>query len=165
MSQYKFRENYSAKGIDAQKLGAYLDKIQEHNDGIITPQAVVDKARNPRSPIHELFEWDDTEAAKAHRRNQARYLIRSVVVVLEKDDTGLEEDREIRAFVDVKTGEADGYVTIARAMSDTEMRTQVIKDALRELIHWKKQYDAYVELSDVIAAINKVEEMVGALEV
>lgn len=51
-------------------------------DGSITPEAVVDTARDPASPLHHRFEWDDSVAAEAHRRTQAQKLIREVKVEL-----------------------------------------------------------------------------------
>lgn len=54
----------------------------ETPDGTITPQTVIDDAKDPASPLHEHFEWDDTKAAHAYRIDQARELIRSVRLVI-----------------------------------------------------------------------------------
>lgn len=57
-------------------------------DGVLTPSAVVDAARNPNSSMHAQFEWDDSEAAEAYRLQQARALIRRVKVeVVRTDET------------------------------------------------------------------------------
>lgn len=50
--------------------------------GVLTPQAVVEAARDPRSPLHDRFTWDDSEAANKQRLHEARTLIRSVKVVI-----------------------------------------------------------------------------------
>ena len=63
----------------------------------LTPSIVVTVAADPTHPLHERFVWDDSEAARRYRLVQASGLIRSVSVVVER-----EEDRppvRVRAFV------------------------------------------------------------------
>ena len=52
----------------------------EDENGRLTPEAVLTAARDPNSPLHDRFEWDDGKAAAEHRLHQARTLIRSVKV-------------------------------------------------------------------------------------
>lgn len=73
-----------------------LRRIAAARAGTLTPQAVVEAAEAEDSPLHSHFEWDDAEAAVAHRLSQARGLIRSVRVQLVAADG---EQRTVRAFV------------------------------------------------------------------
>lgn len=58
-----------------------LEAVRAKNaTGLLTPEAVVDDARDPESPYHDRFEWDDAKAAQRHRLDTARALIRSVRV-------------------------------------------------------------------------------------
>jgi hypothetical protein len=41
----------------------------------LTPGNVLAQAEDPRSPLHEHFTWDDTEAAQRYRLSQATNLI------------------------------------------------------------------------------------------
>lgn len=66
---------------ERQLIEAELEKIRVRNGGVLTPEAVVAAAKKPTSPLHRVFEWNDSEAAKAWRIEQARCLIRSVHVV------------------------------------------------------------------------------------
>lgn len=54
-------------------------------DGRLTPEAVVEDARDPGSPLHELFEWNVDKAAMKHWMDRARTLIRSVEVVIRNE--------------------------------------------------------------------------------
>lgn len=58
------------------------DAVLQHMDrrGEIDPNSIIETARDPRHVLHKKFEWDDTKAAHQHRLNQARQLIRAVVV-------------------------------------------------------------------------------------
>lgn len=56
-------------------IQARLMKIEDR-DGRLTPESVVRDARNPKSPLHGEFEWNDNKASEAYRLLQARRLIR-----------------------------------------------------------------------------------------
>lgn len=45
----------------------------------LDPELVVEAAKNPLSPLHEHFTWDDGAAAHAYRIAEAKVLIRVVV--------------------------------------------------------------------------------------
>ena len=50
-----------------------LDKLVVH--GQLTPQAVVNSAREAGSPLHKYFEWDNGIAAEKFRIGQAYLMI------------------------------------------------------------------------------------------
>ena len=53
----------------------------ERAAGRLTPEAVVEAARDPASPLHGWFTWDDEAAAHMQRIYQARRLIASVQLI------------------------------------------------------------------------------------
>jgi len=57
-----------------------LERLYEANGGRLTPAIVLDAAREPASPLHSSFEWDDLVAGEHHRHQQARDLIRKARV-------------------------------------------------------------------------------------
>ena len=65
--------------------------------GFLTPELVVDTATNPNNPLHDHFEWDDTEAARKFRLVQAARIIRSVRVVVHRGEH--KPPIRVRAFV------------------------------------------------------------------
>ena len=67
-------------------------------DGTLKPAAVIKEAKSSRSPLHHLFTWDDTIAAREHRLNQARQLIRVAVTILPAVSNG-----PVRQYVSVST--------------------------------------------------------------
>lgn len=122
-------------------------------DGKILPHEVVEAARNPESPLHPHFEWDDSAAAESYRLEQARRLIRVHVVVSDTPTSAT-----VRAFVsltpDRKTG--GGYRPISKVLDDVQMRKQLLKDALAELETFRRKYERLRELAPVLRAIDKV---------
>ena len=60
-----------------------LKEIAKRDGGLLRPQAVVDAARPEDSPLHGAFCWDDTEAARLYRLDQAQRLIRRFTIEIE----------------------------------------------------------------------------------
>lgn len=56
----------------------HLDLIKR-TTGDLKPEDVLDDARNPNSPLHDCFTWDDSIAAEAYRLIQAKAVIRVAV--------------------------------------------------------------------------------------
>lgn len=63
---------------DARKVAEVLVCLAKR-DGKVTPEAFLEAATPTDSPIHDLFEWNDTVAAVSHRLHQARQIVRSVI--------------------------------------------------------------------------------------
>jgi hypothetical protein len=144
--------------LDAQGTGEHLEALR--GDGDLTPEAVLKDATKKRSPLHIAFEWDDSAAAHQHRLNQARYMLRSIVVVL--DDAP--EAEPIRAFVNVAATSEHRYTHIQIALSDETMREQLIAKARSEMEGWRRRYTQLHELSAVFAAIDGLFKIGGEAE-
>lgn len=107
--------------------------------------------KEAKNPLHPAFEWNDKAAAHAFRIEQAKYLIRSVEVVVEERP----EAKPIRAFVSVVREEDRSYTSVSDALSAPDLRQQVLTTALRELVAWRDRYAELVELATVFAAIDE----------
>lgn len=146
----------------AAEIGRYLGRLSERNQRRLTPEIVVADARHRGSPLHSLFEWDDTAAAEAYRLWQARHLLKSVTVVY-RDVTPKRSTYPIRAFVNVKSVEEDTdddriYISTARGMKDEQYREQIIAQALREAETWRSRYLLYHELAEICEAIEHTKQ-------
>lgn len=128
----------------------------ERRDGVITADAVLQSATPSSSPLHEYFEWNNTEAAKKYRLWQARMLIRSVSVVYEEDGTGRYNRGFVNLSVVTEEGASRGYIGIARAMNDTELRAQLLEQARQEAVDWRNRYRNLNELAAVFDAIDNM---------
>jgi len=64
-AEWKIKGIYKA---DAQKIA------DEIGDNKISPQELLEKARNEDSELHKCFEWDDSVAAEKYRLIQARQM-------------------------------------------------------------------------------------------
>lgn len=136
-----------------------LTYIAQH--GGLTPENIVDRAKDSTNVLHSLFEWDDSIAAKNWRLQQSRMLINEVKIVI--------EEREYYAFenVSVAVSSIDGtqeasvsreYKPIIEILSNQVLRQQVIRQALMNLSYWEHQNEKYTELAPIIASARETRE-------
>jgi hypothetical protein len=170
---FQFRPGCHLSG-DAQIVGNRLESIRTKCN-VLTPDVVLDDARKSKSPLHQFFEWDDSIAAEQYRLRQAGHLIRSISVTFEDmaDEperqvtlAGISEPapeiRAVRAFLAVQIEDGtNGYVGTREAMSDPEMRRQVLERAHRELSSVGQKWRDVSELTEVFMALDRVGELVS----
>jgi hypothetical protein len=150
---YKWKPQTSIK-ISAQTAGERLEHLSRKNGGEVTPQIIVDDARPKKSPLHDAFEWNDAAAAEKYREQQAAYLLRSIVVIVERPDDG--KDMPVRAFVNVQQPDEErAFLPIKKVMEDPTLRQQLVARALQELGQWQDRYRQYRELADLMSIIDQ----------
>lgn len=140
--------------IDPNKAGRELARI-EKAEGSLTAEVVLERAKSANSSLHDHFEWDDSRAAEQHRLTQASELIRSITVDVSRSN--VEPPKPVRAFVNVREDEQRHYVGTVRAMSDKELRQQVLARAFAELEAFRRRYAELTELSAIFAAIDQAQ--------
>lgn len=147
---YQWKNNAHAPKVDAQIAGNELERIRTQNNGRLDSNRVVEEARDKASPLHPAFEWNDKKAAQAWRVEQAGHMIRCIEVVIERPSGNAPP---IRAFVSVKRDEDRSYTSVQHALSDGELRLQVVAQAWAELEAWRKRHAELVEFAKIFALI------------
>lgn len=148
MKTYSWSKGARIK-IDPTVAGATFESLAEH-DGLNTA-VVVDAAADPTSPLHPHFVWDDAVAGHRYRLEQASYLIRNLRVI---DSAGLDEP--VHVFVSVTDPDASHrYVTTVKAMTDVDLRQQVLKQALKDIAAMQRRYHQMMELRAVLSQAAK----------
>lgn len=159
-TRYGFRRGRSAP-VTAQAIGEEMERLGA-NDLPVAPTELVEVSRPEDAPLHPAFEWNDERAAELYRVDQARSLIRSVVVVPNEEEE--EDGSPIQiAFVSVGTpgpnGQA-GYIRTSTAMNDDGLRGRVLRDAVNQLHGWRLRFCHLQELAGIVAAIDDIEALV-----
>jgi hypothetical protein len=145
-------------GVPVSRIITVVERI-ERKHGQCHPALLVHAAKSPRSPIHGLFEWDDTEAARQWRVHQARRVLNTITIVVEGVEAPVPAYLHITKITD--EGVAHGYMSAARALVG-ENREGVLRDALAGLQGWRRRYGQLNELAAVWAALDEVEDQVAA---
>jgi hypothetical protein len=157
-------------GVEPQVVFDTLVGIQEKHD-TITAKLVVAESRPLSAPLHPVFEWEDSVAGELYREHQARYVIRSIRIVENENQSPafvnvvfpkLEDGKPSSAY-ELKVIEKGGclnnrgYLTTETAMADSVLRQGVLEDALNGIKFWRKRYSALTELSSIFEAIDSMQ--------
>lgn len=142
MEQVKWKLN-GIFNADAQKV------YEEIGDTQISPEEVLEKARKKKSELHKCFEWDDSIAAEKYRLNQARMLLRFLVIVPAKED-----DEPVRVYQ--VTSERNVYQPTRLFLQNPDEYNALLRRAKNELIAIKNRYKSLSELEAVFAAIDEL---------
>jgi hypothetical protein len=131
--------------------------------GTLTPGAVVDDASDPASPLHAHFQWDDSIAARAHRLDQARALIRIRVETVVGDEV-------FSVPVWVRSPDAEprdqGYTSVLRLRDDAASSRAAIQNEIQRAISAltrARALAAVLGLSGEFAAMIRGVESLGSM--
>ena len=150
--EYKFAEGAVHK-VDAKSVGEACEQLEKEY-GACTPQRLLDYSRNPASPLHKEFDWDDTVAAEKWRLEQSRLLIAHVRIV-RSDDQNERGGYIERGFVSAP-GRQHAYVSMSTALSNEVYKNHLLEQAKRESMCFIAKYRKLKELAGVISEMEKV---------
>lgn len=132
---------------DAQKC---YDEIQTLGESY-TPEMILDLARDESTELHKCFDWDDSTAAEKWRKQQARLICISLIVIVEKETGDTQTYRLIQ-----HDKEECVYKPIVHTVKHMDEYGRLLKTAKEELAAFKRRYQSIKELSEVIEEIEKV---------
>ena len=153
--EYTWGDGFRNAKTDAQAVGEELEALGAGKLKTVTAETVVKAARSKSSAMHDIFEWNNTKAAAQYRLEQGRSLLRSVKVTI--TPSGGESFR-VRALI-THPDESGDYVATVVALSDDDLRAQLVARALRELATWRQRYTHLAELAVVFQAMDELEGM------
>lgn len=141
--------------IKIPKVKEELEFIAAMHDGVLSARDVVEFAKNPKTALHNRFEWDDDKAAEAYRLIQAQLIIRMRIF----SPQGLDDNQKIfvRQYVSLTTERGDSeYRNIIDVLKNKQYRAQLLADAKAELRAFSNKYAMLEELVEVHNIIKKL---------
>lgn len=139
---------------DAQKVGEELEEVERQ--GTLEAHHILEYAeRHKDSELYKCFDWDDTEAARRWRLNQARQIIYSISLEIKEEPRKLQ-----RVYVNVKDKDTEEKVfkKIDDVLKNDKEYQQLIDKAKGELIRCKEKYENLLDkddLKDIVFEIYK----------
>lgn len=130
---------------DAQKVAEEIVALGEE----VTPEEIVNAAKNEDSELHKCFEWDDQIAAEKWRKQQARQIMCYLVIREEAEDK--KNDVPIRVFYKTDLG---GYKQLEKIFRNDDEYQKLLQAAWGELHAFKRKYARLQELSEILALID-----------
>ena len=133
--------------------------MEESNKDSITSEEVLEDAKNPESPLHKAFEWDDRIGAARFRLYQAMQILNHLEIrIIVK---GEKKARVVRAFPNIYEEGERIYVPITVIAGDEKLKGRFLKMALKEAQSWADRYKNYHELIEIFSAIKQTVKKVG----
>ena len=133
----------------------FLEKLAKNKGGMLLVDDVLAVASDPTCILHKHFQWDDTKAAEAYRKMQARQLIQKCVVTIEKAP-----DVQVRAFVSLSSDQysGGGYRMMVDVLSNDDLKADLLHEMRVTVTKWKKQISLLDD--ETAAVISKLEEVI-----
>ena len=115
----------------------------------VTPQEIVDFARDKNTELHKCFTWDDTKAANNWRKQEARMVSANLVVKYRNKENKTENLRVL-----VQTEKGRSYTPVTRISRNEDKYAEMLERAKAELTVFKRKYNQVRELEEIIQLIN-----------
>lgn len=160
--EYKLTEKFTEEVIGE------INNIQK-SEGL-TPEQVVESARNSKSPLHDFFEWEDSVASAKWRLQQARVLINEVKVIIDSKEYYAFENVSVAVPIANQKGNSKcneelevvrEYKPVIEILNNKDLREQIVRSALNHLAYWEHQNDRYSELAPIIKSAKKVRKQLN----
>ena len=99
--------------------------------GKLKPQYVIEDAKDKSSPLHNVFQWDDSKAGNEYRLFQARQLIARIVEVVIVEGKPV----QMKSFFNIQHDKNDEqvYITLKESVTNPDYKQQVLDQLIKEL--------------------------------
>lgn len=155
MSQPKFvySKGYRAK-VPAKIVGPELLRLAgDRGLGGLTPKEIVNAAKAKRSPIHRVFEWNDSVAGEHYRLQQARLLIGNLRILVVYANR---EPLIHRVFVNLEDG--IGYRSSVAVEQNASARARLIELVMGDLRQAQTRLAALQDFSGIVRELAVIEQ-------
>lgn len=148
----------------AQKIIAdRLVLLTQRCGGSLTPNAVVEDAQDESSPLHAYFEWDDTEAARQWRLEQARALNRSVRVEVQTETRTVSTVRYVRN--PEAPGREQGYADVTKLRTREDLAREALRHELKSVKTLLERAESLADAFGMQPDVRDIQQRVATLDV
>ena len=145
--KWSLKDLYKA---DACKCYEEIQQIGEE----VKPEQVLDKARDSKTELHKCFDWDDSSAAEKYRLEQARSVIRHLIIIKRDDEDEGKEPVQFRVMLKNDRKYDSGYKQTIVMVKDEDEYRKLLEQAYSELHAFKQKYSCLSELAEILALID-----------
>jgi hypothetical protein len=136
---------------NAQAIGEVIEDLKKQFGGKVPPRELVKVARDPKNPCHANFTWDNKKAADEFRLDQARHLLRSIIIMeVTREEVivrpnvvcsryGGQATQPYKDFLEVMKNPAERALYLECSFREFE----AFRKKYERLAEWKAVFDAY----------------------
>ena len=153
--EFKARQGAWFSNAKAKIYGKRIKELSLKNKNKITSKIVIKDAKKKNSPLHNAFEWDNSNAAEKYRLHQAALLVGHIVEVYVYNNKKVERPMCFSFY----RGEKIRYsVPTAIVMKDKDLKLKMLQQAIWDISNWQSRYSQYKDLIKIFNAINSVKK-------
>lgn len=127
--------------MDKQKVYSEIRSLGER----ITPEDVLNYARNENTELHKCFEWDDGTAGEKFRLVQAQNLIIKLKITISTAEPQ-SVDLKVRAYESVIIDGKNKYVYTPAILESGDYSEQLIGDIMKSIAELKAKLRKYQQI-------------------
>lgn len=163
LKNYSWRNGTRVPKHLAPVFGNRVDDIQSKLGRAPKAREVLEDARDPSSPIHELFNWDDSDAAEKYRAFQASVLLSALTVKIEIVKNGKRDEVDMPVRIVLNRGErgtGGEHEHISDIIADPVRRARMVEMAADDFLSLERKYNNLKEFQNVFKALEEVTQTV-----
>jgi hypothetical protein len=135
----------------------YDDLSEKSPDGGVTAHQILEASRPEDAPLHSQFTWNDGAAAKKHRVDEARKLLRLIQI----EYLPGKKTRELQSLViNIENKNERKYYKVEKILTDKNLKKRAIKQILKELRSLVDKYKSYKVIYQLVndGELTKLEQ-------
>ena len=140
----------------------FFERVRKESDGVVDVDKAIHWSKPKDAPLHNALTWNKDDALKKVQRDEMRYAIRSIEVVRDEIATPMRAYESVQVEVVEESGKDEKpkkqhvFRTVEDQLSHPDYRAQLLGQAVRDALAFRKRYAALSELSLLIEVIDQV---------
>ena len=163
VAEIRFKKGARCKAA-AETVYNELERVRALGGGDLELSTLVDESRAANAPLHEEFTWANGEAAAQWRLQQARKVVQSLEVIHDKTPATrkYESVKVLNVVAEEPAKPKQVFRTVEDVLANPTTRADLLSQAIRDALAFKRRYAGLSELAGVIAAVDKtLDRMTG----
>lgn len=128
-------------------------------DGSISLETIVANAKPKNALLHDEFTWANSEAAEKWRLLEARKVVQSIEIVHENGQLTRAYEATTITITETQGKESETrrvFKSVHDIMADPLGRDELLTQAIRDALAWRRRYVGLQELAQVFSALDAV---------
>ena len=142
----------SCINADPQAVGKQFEELAKTEEGL-TAKSLLEASKPLDAPLHNEYEWNNTEAAEKWRLHQSRHFINSLTVTVTSKNHEPVQTRAVHI-----TTVPHRYEPISVIVQEPTKYDRLLENAYKELESFQKKYEILTELKSVFDAIDNLKK-------
>ena len=140
----------------------FFERVRKESDGVVDIDKAIHWSKPKDAPLHNALTWNKDDALRKVQREEMRYAIRSIEVLRDDISTPMRayESVQVEVVEDDNSEEKPKTQHVFRTVEDQlahpDYRAQLLGQAVRDALAFRKRYAALSELATLIEVIDEV---------